>query len=213
MQIHLEPACSAHYGATQRFFNIRWLIDAAPHTKQVLRHKSNKRPVTVNVNESVTMPTGFDYGCPNMNAQYLFTLPADSGEDFVAAEHLPLVVYFYPKDSTPGCTTEAQGFRDSIDAFKAAGYTVVGISRDSVKSHQNFVCKQELNFPLLSDKEETVCKQFDVIKEKNMYGKKVMGIERSTFVIDANGDLLKEWRKVKVAGHVDEVLAFVQQPA
>ena len=117
-----------------------------------------------------------------MNAQYLFTLPADSGEDFVAAEHLPLVVYFYPKDSTPGCTTEAQGFRDSIAAFKAAGYTVVGISRDSVKSHQNFVCKQELNFPLLSDKEETVCKQFDVIKEKNMYGKKVMGIERSTFV-------------------------------
>ena len=148
-----------------------------------------------------------------MNTQYLFTLPADSGEDFVAAEQLPLVVYFYPKDSTPGCTTEAQGFRDSIDAFKAAGYTVVGISRDSVKSHQNFVCKQELNFPLLSDKEETVCKQFDVIKEKNMYGKKVMGIERSTFVLDANGDLLKEWRKVKVAGHVDEVLAFVQQPA
>ena len=148
-----------------------------------------------------------------MNAQYLFILPADSGEDFVAAEHLPLVVYFYPKDSTPGCTTEAQGFRDNIDAFKAAGYTVVGISRDSVKSHQNFVCKQELNFPLLSDKEETVCKQFDVIKEKNMYGKKVMGIERSTFVIDANGELLKEWRKVKVAGHVDEVLAFVQQPA
>ena len=148
-----------------------------------------------------------------MNAQYLFTLPADSGEDFVAAEHLPLVVYFYPKDSTPGCTTEAQGFRDNIDAFKAAGYAVVGISRDSVKSHQNFVCKQELNFPLLSDKEETVCRQFDVIKEKNMYGKKVMGIERSTFVIDANGELLKEWRKVKVAGHVDEVLAFVQQPA
>ncbi|HRL01314.1 MAG TPA: peroxiredoxin, partial [Vitreoscilla sp.] len=133
--------------------------------------------------------------------------------DFVAADHLPLVVYFYPKDSTPGCTTEAQGFRDSIAAFKAAGYTVVGISRDSVKSHQNFVCKQELNFPLLSDKEETVCTQFDVIKEKNMYGKKVMGIERSTFVLDANGDLLKEWRKVKVAGHVDEVLAFVQQPA
>ena len=148
-----------------------------------------------------------------MNTQYLFTLPAEYREDFVAADHLPLVVYFSPKDSTPGCTTEAQGFRDSIAAFKAAGYTVVGISRDSVKSHQNFVCKQELNFPLLSDKEETVCKQFDVIKEKNMYGKKVMGIERSTFVIDANGELLKEWRKVKVAGHVDEVLALVQQPA
>ena len=140
-----------------------------------------------------------------MNAQYLFTLPADSGEDFVAAEHLPLVVYFYPKDSTPGCTTEAQGFRDSIAAFKAAGYTVVGISRDSVKSHQNFVCKQELNFPLLSDKEETVCTQFDVIKEKNMYGKKVMGIERSTFIFH-NGKLVKEYRKVKAAGHAEQVL-------
>ena len=140
-----------------------------------------------------------------MNTQYLFTLPADSGEDFVAADHLPLVVYFYPKDSTPGCTTEAQGFRDSIAAFKAAGYTVVGISRDSVKSHQNFVCKQELNFPLLSDKEETVCKQFDVIKEKNMYGKKVMGIERSTFIFH-NGKLVKEYRKVKAAGHAEQVL-------
>ena len=140
-----------------------------------------------------------------MNTQYLFTLPADSGEDFVAADHLPLVVYFYPKDSTPGCTTEAQGFRDSIAAFKAAGYTVVGISRDSVKSHQNFVCKQELNFPLLSDKEETVCTQFDVIKEKNMYGKKVMGIERSTFIFH-NGKLVKEYRKVKAEGHAEQVL-------
>ena len=145
-----------------------------------------------------------------MNAQYLFTLPADSGEDFVAAKHLPLVVYFYPKDSTPGCTTEAQGFRDSINAFKAAGYTVVGISRDSVKSHQNFVCKQELNFPLLSDKEETVCKQFDVIKEKNMYGKKVMGIERSTFIFQ-NGELKASFRKVKAAGHAEKILEEIKQ--
>lgn len=148
-----------------------------------------------------------------MNTEFLFTLPADNGEDFVAAEHLPLVVYFYPKDSTPGCTTEAQGFRDHIAAFQAAGYTVVGISRDSVKSHQNFVCKQELNFPLLSDQEETVCRLFDVIKEKNLYGKKHMGIERSTFVLDTNGDIVREWRKVKVAGHVEEVLATVQNLA
>ena len=146
-----------------------------------------------------------------MNAQYLFTLPADSGEDFVAAEHLPLVVYFYPKDSTPGCTTEAQGFRDSIDAFKAAGYTVVGISRDSVKSHQNFVCKQELNFPLLSDKEETVCKMFDVIKLKKLYGKESLGIERSTFVLNKSGEIEHEWRKVKVAGHAQEVLEIVSK--
>ena len=143
---------------------------------------------------------------------YLFALPADTGEEFVAAEHLPLVVYFYPKDSTPGCTTEAQGFRDHLADFQAAGYSVVGISRDSVKSHQNFVCKQELNFPLLSDQDETVCRQFDVIKEKNMYGKKVMGIERSTFVLDRNGNIAHEWRKVKVAGHVEAVLACVQAP-
>lgn len=145
-----------------------------------------------------------------MNTEFLFTLPADNGEDFVAAEHLPLVVYFYPKDSTPGCTTEAQGFRDEIESFQGAGYTVVGISRDSVKSHQNFVCKQQLNFPLLSDKDETVCRLFDVIKEKNLYGKKHMGIERSTFVINAEGDIVHEWRKVKVVGHVQAVLAFVQ---
>lgn len=149
-----------------------------------------------------------------MNTNHLFTLPADNGEPFVATEHLPLVVYFYPKDATPGCTTEAQGFRDAIAAFNDAGYTVVGISRDSVKSHQNFVCKQALNFPLLSDQDETVCRQFDVIKQKNMYGKQVIGIERSTFVLDANGDIAQEWRKVKVAGHVEEVLAYaVAHPA
>ena len=146
-----------------------------------------------------------------MNAQYLFTLPADSGEDFVAAEHLPLVVYFYPKDSTPGCTTEAQGFRDSIAAFKAAGYTVVGISRDSVKSHQNFCTKQGFQFELLSDKDETVCKLFDVIKLKKLYGKESLGIERSTFVLDKNGEIAHEWRKVKVAGHAQEVLDTLSQ--
>ena len=146
-----------------------------------------------------------------MNPDFSFTLPDDQGQLFVSAEHLPLVVYFYPKDATPGCTTEAQGFRDHLEAFAQAGYQVVGISRDSVKSHHNFVCKQALNFPLLSDQDEVVCRQFDVIKEKNMYGKKVMGIERSTFVINADGELIQQWRKVKVAGHVEEVLAFVQQ--
>jgi peroxiredoxin Q/BCP len=139
-----------------------------------------------------------------------FTLPANGGNTFIAQEHLPLIVYFYPKDSTPGCTTEAQDFRDRLADFAAQGYTVVGISRDSVKSHDNFVAKQELNFALLSDADETVCKLFDVIKEKNMYGKKAMGIERSTFVIDTNGQISHEWRKVKVAGHVDAVLAAIK---
>ena len=145
---------------------------------------------------------------PNQN------FPATTGE--INLTEVPtewLIVYFYPKDSTPGCTTQAVGFSCLKDQFDALQTTIIGVSRDSVKAHQNFTEKQALTINLISDKEEVLCKHFDVIKEKNMYGKKVMGIERSTFVIDANGDLLKEWRKVKVAGHVDEVLAFVQQPA
>lgn len=140
----------------------------------------------------------------------LFKLPADSGEVFDAAAHLPLVVYFYPKDNTPGCTLEAVEFTALQADFQAAGVTVVGISRDSVASHQKFCDKHNLGIPLLSDADETVCRQFDVIKEKNMYGKKVMGIERSTFVLDKNGQIVQEWRKVKAAGHAQEVLAFVQ---
>lgn len=136
----------------------------------------------------------------------LFTLPDHEGNTFNAAEHLPLVVYFYPKDNTPGCTTEAQEFSALLADFQAAGYTVAGISRDSVKSHHNFVCKYELNVTLLSDADETVCRQFDVIKEKNMYGKKVMGIERSTFVLNTAGEVVHEWRKVKAAGHAQAVL-------
>jgi len=118
-----------------------------------------------------------------------------------------LVIYFYPKDSTSGCTTEGQNFRDNYSKFKRANTVVLGVSRDSIKSHENFKAKQEFPFELLSDKEETLCALFDVIKEKMNYGKKYMGIERSTFLIDEKGVLRQEWRKVKVAGHVDEVLA------
>lgn len=117
-----------------------------------------------------------------------------------------LIVYFYPKDSTPGCTTQAVDFSCIQDQFTEQGATIFGISRDSVKSHQNFTEKQALKIELISDKEEVLCQHFDVIKEKNMYGKKVMGIERSTFIFH-NGKLVKEYRKVKAAGHAEQVLA------
>jgi len=116
-----------------------------------------------------------------------------------------LVIYFYPKDSTPGCTTQAVGFSCLKDQFDALNTTILGVSRDSVKAHQNFTEKQNLTINLISDKEEILCKHFDVIKEKNMYGKKVMGIERSTFIFH-NGKLVKEYRKVKAAGHAEQVL-------
>lgn len=116
-----------------------------------------------------------------------------------------LIVYFYPKDSTPGCTTQAVSFSCLKDQFDALGATIFGVSRDSVKAHQNFTAKQELTIDLISDKEEVLCKHFDVIKEKNMYGKQVMGIERSTFIFH-NGTLVKEYRKVKAAGHAEQVL-------
>ncbi len=117
-----------------------------------------------------------------------------------------VVIYFYPKDSTPGCTKEGQGFRDNHTKFRRAKTYVLGVSRDSLKSHENFKTKQEFPFDLLSDKEEELCNLFDVIKMKNMYGKQVRGIERSTFLIDAKGVLRQEWRKIKVDGHVEEVL-------
>jgi len=142
---------------------------------------------------------------PTMSA-YHFTLPSSSGEDFVSDQHLPLIIYFYPKDSTPGCTTEGLDFNARLGAFKALGYTVVGISRDSIKSHQNFCTKQGFQFELLSDQDETVCKMFDVIKLKKLYGKESLGIERSTFVLNEQGEIIHEWRKVKVAGHAQEVL-------
>jgi len=121
-----------------------------------------------------------------------------------------VVLYFYPKDSTPGCTREGQDFRDAMTKFKRQNTVILGVSRDSVKSHENFKAKQGFKFELLSDADETLCKAFDVIKMKNMYGKQVRGIERSTFLIDAKGVLRREWRKVKVDGHVDEVLDAVK---
>lgn len=121
-----------------------------------------------------------------------------------------LVIYFYPKDSTPGCTTEGQDFRDMYEQFQALDTEIFGVSRDKIRSHENFKAKQGFPFELITDPEEILCKQFDVIKEKNMYGKKHMGIERSTFLIDKEGVLRKEWRKVKVKGHVEEVLEAVK---
>jgi len=141
-----------------------------------------------------------------------FSLPATGGKIFSLAEcrgH-PLVIYFYPKDSTPGCTSEAQQFRDLHPDFCKAGAIVVGVSRDSIKSHENFRSKQDLPFDLLADAEELLCAQFAVIKMKSMYGKQVRGIERSTFVIDGKGVLRREWRGVTVPGHAQEVLDFVK---
>jgi peroxiredoxin Q/BCP len=120
------------------------------------------------------------------------------------------VLYFYPKDNTPGCTTEAMNFRDHHDEITGLGAAVYGISRDSLRSHESFKAKLGLPFELISDPEEAVCNQFDVMKMKNMYGKKVRGVERSTFVIDANGKVVKEWRGVKVNDHVAEVLDFLK---
>lgn len=121
------------------------------------------------------------------------------------------VLYFYPKDSTPGCTTQAQGFRDHHAAFTAAGARIIGVSRDSLKSHENFSARQSLPFALISDPDETLCQLFSVIKMKNMYGKQVRGIERSTFLIGADGVLLREWRGLRVPGHVEAVLQAVRE--
>jgi peroxiredoxin Q/BCP len=141
-----------------------------------------------------------------------FELPATGGQSFrfSGVRGSPLVLYFYPRDNTPGCTAEGQQFRDLHAAFAAAGCALYGVSRDSIKSHENFKAKMEFPFELLSDADETACKIFGVIKMKNMYGKKVRGIERSTFVIDADGIVRREWRGVKVPGHAQEVLEFVK---
>lgn len=121
-----------------------------------------------------------------------------------------IVLYFYPKDNTPGCTTEAIQFRELYPQFQQTNTAILGVSRDSIRSHEGFKEKLGLPFELLSDPEETLCAMFDVMKMKNMYGKKVRGIERSTFIIDESGKLVKEWRGVKVPGHIDEVLEFVK---
>ena len=141
-----------------------------------------------------------------------FSLPSTSGTNFTLAEARgkSVVIYFYPKDSTPGCTTEAQEFRDLHPDFVEADCLVLGVSRDSLRSHENFRSKQQLPFDLLADIDEALCTQFAVIKMKTMYGKQVRGIERSTFVIDGNGVLRREWRGVKAPGHAREVLDFVK---
>lgn len=136
-----------------------------------------------------------------------------TGEQSISLSSLKgknIVLYFYPKDNTPGCTREGQAFRDNIAKFKRQNCIVLGVSRDTVRTHENFKAKHKFPFDLLSDTEEELCTLFDVIKLKNMYGKQLLGIERSTFLIDDKGVLIQEWRKVKVDGHVDEVLTAVK---
>ncbi|MFL1405432.1 peroxiredoxin [Marinobacter sp. M1N3S26] len=123
----------------------------------------------------------------------------------------PVVLYFYPKDNTPGCTTEGQDFRDLYDQFQALDAVILGVSRDGLKAHENFRAKHDFPFHLISDKDETVCSLFDVIKLKKLYGKEYMGIDRSTFLIDREGKLRREWRGVKVKGHAAEVLDAVRE--
>jgi peroxiredoxin Q/BCP len=140
-----------------------------------------------------------------------FTASSTGGDvELSALKGRKVVLFFYPKDNTPGCTNESSDFRDRHDAFVEAGAVVLGISRDSLKSHDGFKKKLGMPFELISDPDEALCSLFEVVKMKNMYGKQVRGIERSTFVLDAAGKLAREWRGVKVAGHVDEVLECVQ---
>ncbi|WP_305908307.1 peroxiredoxin [Methylomarinum sp. Ch1-1] len=137
-----------------------------------------------------------------------FEAPATGDKTFKLSDYRgkKVVLYFYPKDNTPGCTQEGRDFRDNIEKFNDLNTVILGVSRDSVKVHEGFKCKQEFPFDLLSDKEEQLCQLFDVIKMKNMYGKQVRGIERSTFLIDEQGVLVHEWRKVKVKTHIEEIL-------
>lgn len=144
---------------------------------------------------------------PNFIAQ----ATADTQVELAQLQGKQVVIYFYPKDNTPGCTTEGQEFRDAYPEFQAANTVVFGVSRDSLRTHENFKAKHGFPFELISDPKETLCQQFAVIKLKKLYGKEYLGIERSTFLIDANGVLQHEWRKVKVKGHVAEVLAAAQQ--
>jgi peroxiredoxin Q/BCP len=140
-----------------------------------------------------------------------FTLPIHSGGEFQLAQHeKPIVLFFYPRDNTPGCTIENQDFARLYPEFVKLGYDVIGISRDTLKSHCNFAAKFSLPFPLLADPEEVVCQLFNVMRDKKMYGKPVRGIERSTFIIDKDKTIIKEWRKVNVDSHAQEVLDFVK---
>ena len=137
-----------------------------------------------------------------------FTATATNDSEFSLSKNIGknIVIYFYPKDNTPGCTKEGKDFRDQFEAFNSNNAIIVGVSRDSIKSHEKFICKYNFPFDLIADEDEIVCQLFDVIKEKNMYGRTYMGIERSTFLIDQKGILVNEWRKVRVKGHVEDVL-------
>ena len=141
-----------------------------------------------------------------------FTLPATGDQNLSLSDFKgrKLIIYFYPKDNTAGCIREGQDFRDLYSQFSKAGVEIIGVSRDSIRTHNNFRNKHDFPFHLLSDSEEVLCKQFDVIKEKNMYGRKYMGIVRSTFLIDADGILRQEWLKVRVPGHAETVLEAVK---
>jgi len=151
---------------------------------------------TVALNEAVA-----DFSAP-ATSEMTITLSELKGKN--------VVIYFYPKDSTPGCTTEGQNFRDLFEQFEAANTVIFGVSRDGLRAHENFKAKQSFPFELISDKDEALCQQFDVIKLKKNYGREYMGVDRSTFLIDSEGVLRQEWRSVKVKGHVDEVLAAAQ---
>jgi thioredoxin-dependent peroxiredoxin len=142
-----------------------------------------------------------------------FSLPATGGGTFRLADAAgrKLVIYFYPRDMTSGCTRESQDFRDLDGKFRRAGTQIVGVSRDSLTSHEKFAAKESLPFPLLADTEEKLCRLFDVIKPKSLYGRKYLGVERSTFLLDSSGRLQREWRKVKVPGHAEEVLEAAQR--
>jgi peroxiredoxin Q/BCP len=141
-----------------------------------------------------------------------FVAPMTSGKTFRLSEYAgrKIVLYFYPKDNTPGCIAEGMRFRDLYHEFSGANAEIVGVSRDSLRSHESFKAKLGMPFELISDQDETVCRLFGVIKSKMMYGKQVTGVERSTFAIDAHGRIVKEWRGIKVPGHVDEVLEFMK---
>ncbi|MBS7663296.1 peroxiredoxin [Pseudomonas lalucatii] len=152
------------------------------------------------------MAVSLDQAVPDFQAQ----ATSDQQVRLSALKGQQVVLYFYPKDSTPGCTTEGQGFRDQYPAFQAANTLVFGVSRDGLKSHENFKAKQAFPFELISDKDEALCQLFEVIKLKKLYGKEYLGVDRSTFLIDRDGVLRQEWRAVKVSGHVDAVLAAAQ---
>ncbi|MFZ4403509.1 MAG: peroxiredoxin [Pseudobdellovibrionaceae bacterium] len=142
-----------------------------------------------------------------------FKISSSAGTDFVLSDNKgkKTVLYFYPKDSTPGCTTESIEFNELLPQFKKLNAIIYGVSRDSLKSHDKFICKYDFKFELLSDEDENLCQIFQVIKEKNMYGKKVMGIERSTFIIDENLKLMAEFRKVKAEGHAQLILDYLKK--